>query len=273
MESVSTVGVYLDAVAGVVKRDFRVFVSYRLRFATQILSAFFSVVLFYYVSRLVHVTAFPSHGAYFAFTVVGLAILATLVSTLSHLPGRVRQELVAGTFERFILSPFGPVAGVASLTVFPFLLSLVTGVITIGFAAAAFHMPLRWSTAPLALPAALLGGLAFLPLALLIAAAVILVKQAESGVGFIVSGISLIGGFFFPVTLLPSWIQWVSHVQPFTPTLELLRNVLVGTPMQDSTWLTLLKICLWAVVLLPLATVALARAIQLGQRRGTVIEY
>ena len=264
---------YVDAVAGVVKRDLRVFLSYRLRFVAQILSAFFSVILFYYVSRLVHVGAFPSHKAYFGFTVVGLVILGTLVSTLSHLPGRVRQELVAGTFERFILSPFGPVAGVASLTVFPFLMSLVTGVVTIAFAVSAFGMPVRWSTAALAVPSAVLGGLAFLPLALLIAAAVIVVKQAESGVGFIVSGISLIGGFFFPVTLLPNWIEWMSHVQPFTPTLELLRNVLVGTPMQDSAWLTLVKICVWAVILLPLSTLVLAHAIRLGQRRGTVIEY
>src|SRR5207253_645280 len=100
-------------------------------------------------------------------------------------------------------------------TVFPFLVSLVSGFVTIAFATVAFGMPVRWSTVALAVPAAFLGGLAFLPLALLIAAAVILVKQAESGVGFIVSGISLIGGFFFPVTLLPNWIEWVAHVQPF----------------------------------------------------------
>lgn len=269
----STALAYVDAVTGVVKRDFLVFLSYRFRLLTQILSSFFSVILFYYVSRLVHVDAFPTHEAYFAFTVVGLVILGTLVSTLVYIAGRVRQELVAGTFERFILSPFGPVAGISSLVIFPFLTSLVTGMVTIVFATVAFDMPLRWETAALALPAILLGGLAFLPIALFIAAGIVLVKQAEAGVGFIVSGISLIGGFFFPIALLPAWISWMSHVQPFTPTLELLRNLLVGTPMEDSAAVALLKICGWAIVFVPVATVALARAVRLGQRRGTIIEY
>jgi ABC-2 type transport system permease protein len=264
---------YLEGAIGMVKRDARLFLSYRFRFASQILSAFFSVTLFYYISRLVRVGSFDTSDAYFAFAVVGLVILEVLVSTISGLPARVRQELVAGTFERVILSPFGAVAGVASMTVFPFLLALVSGAITIAFAVVVFGMQLRWATAPLSIPVAFLGGLAFLPFALLIAGAVIVVKQAESGVGYVVTFISLIGGFFFPVALLPDWLQWLSRVQPFTPTLQLLRNLLVGTPLHGSPSVFLLKIVLWAVVLLPPTAWALARAVRVGQQRGTIIEY
>ena len=262
-----------EGALGVIKRDARIFLTYRFRFASQTLAALFSVTLFYYISRLVTVSSFPSPDAYFAYTVVGLVILEVLVSTIATLSGRVRQELVAGTFERLVLSPFGAVAGIASMTVFPFLLALATGAITIAFAAAVFGMPLRWSTAAFSLPVFFLGGLAFLPFALLIASAVILAKQAESGVGFLITGISLIGGFFFPVALLPGWIEWLSSVQPFTPTLELLRHLLVGTPLDGSALVTLLKIVLWAVVLLPPATWMLSRAMRLAQRRGTIIEY
>ncbi len=271
--TVSGVLAVADSAIGLVKRDARIFLSYRLRFVSQVFAALFSVILFYYISRLVTVSSFPSPDAYFAFTVVGLVILEVLVSTISNLPGRVRQELVAGTFERLVLSPFGPVAGIASMTIFPFLLALCTGVITLAFAVAVFGMPVQWSTAALSVPLAFLGGLAFLPFALLIAASVIVAKQAESGVGFLVTGISLIGGFFFPVALLPGWIEWLSHVQPFTPTLELLRNVLVGTPLEGTAWGAVLKIVLWAVVLLPPAVWTLSRAIRLSQRRGTIIEY
>jgi ABC-2 type transport system permease protein len=264
---------YVEGAVAMVKRDARLFVSYRFRFAGQILGVFFTVTLFYYISRLVKVGSFHTADAYFAYVVVGLVILEVLVSTISNLPGRVRQELVAGTFERVILSPFGAVAGVASMAVFPFLLALVSGAITITFAVVVFGMELRWATAPLSIPVALLGGLAFLPFGLLIAGAVIAVKQAESGVGFVVTFISLIGGFFFPVALLPDWLQWLSRVQPFTPTLQLLRNLLVGTPIAGSPSVYLLKIVLWAVVLLPPTAWALARSIRISQQRGTIIEY
>ena len=165
-----------------------------------------------------------------------------MFSTVTALPGRVRGELVAGTFERFVVSPFGAAAGVVALSVFPLLVALASGTLTIAFAAGVFGMPLRWETAALSLPVALLGCLAFAPLAILATALVVVAKQAEGGVGFITMGVSFVGGFLFPVALLPAWIQWTSEVQPVTPTLELLRYVLVGTPLDGSPWTAALKI-------------------------------
>jgi ABC-2 type transport system permease protein len=263
---------YLDAAVTLVRRDFLVFLSYRLRFLGQIASTFFSVILFYYISRLVHVGAFVSPDDYFAFVVVGLAIMGTLISSLSALPMRVRQELVAGTFERVLLSPFGPVAAVCAAVVFPLVLSLVEGVLTVAFAAVVFGMPIKASAA-LAVPTALIAAFSFVPSALFAASAVIVAKQAQSGVGFAVTGISLISGVFFPVALLPSWIQWTTHVQPFTPTLALLRHLIAGTPMIGTAGVALLKLFVFIAVLTPVALLLLRSAIRVGQRRGTIIEY
>jgi ABC-type uncharacterized transport system permease subunit len=88
-----------------------------------------------------------------------------------------------------------------------------------------------------------------------------------------VTGISFIAGFLFPVALLPAWIQWTSEVQPFTPTVQLLRNTLAGTPIDGSLALALIKIGLAAAVLLPFSCWVLAAGIRASQRRGTVIEY
>ncbi len=98
-------------------------------------------------------------------------------------------------------------------------------------------------------------------------------KQAQSGVGFMMMGIAFVAGFLFPVSLLPGWIQWTSDVQPFTPLVDLLRRVLVGTPLEGDAWVALLKIGLFVLVLLPLATWVLAAAIRKSQRSGTIIEY
>jgi ABC-type multidrug transport system permease subunit len=263
---------YWDATLAIVRRDVAAFLSYRLRFISQTLSAFFSVVLFYYISRLVKVSTFGSPDNYFAYVVVGLVIMSSLVSTLSMLPARIRQELVAGTLERLLLSPFGAVAAIGAMILFPFLLAVVNGVITISFAALVFGMPIR-ATAPLALPAAALGAFAFAPFALFTAAVVVVAKQAQNGVGFLITGISLIGGFFFPVELLPHWIQWTSEVQPFSPALELLRYLLAGTPVSTSVSVALLKMALFGGVLVIPAAWSLALAIRLGQRRGTIMEY
>lgn len=267
--------VALDVGAGwaVVRRDFKLALSYRLRFFTQLLSAFFSLTLFYYLSRLVQVEAFESPDAYYAFAVIGLVILQVLNSALASPPGSLRQELVAGTFERMVLSPFGPVGGAISTIVFPFLYALVTGIFMLGFASLAFGLDLEWATVPLVVPVAMLGAFAFAPFGVALLAMVLVVKQVAAGTTWIIAGISLIAGLYFPVSLLPDWIEWASEVQPFTPAVELMRHLLVGTELSDPAWLDLLRLAGFAAVLMPLSVWLLRKAIRTSRRTGTIIEY
>lgn len=261
------------AALAVARRDFQLFLSYRLRFLSQVVSTLFGVLLFYYVSRLVTSRAFPSHDAYFAYVVVGLATMELLTSTVRTVPANLRNELVSGTFERMVVSPYGPVGGIVALSIFPMILAIVTATIIIGEAGAVFGLPLHWPTVPLVLPVILLGMLAFLPLTLLVAAAVMIVKQAGNIATFLISGLALAGGSFFPVSILPSSIRWISDVQPLTPALELARHELVGGAIAGSAWLPAAKLAAFAIVLTPLSILAISRAIKICRARGTLIEY
>ncbi|MGH2981331.1 MAG: ABC transporter permease [Solirubrobacterales bacterium] len=264
---------YANAAKEVVRRDFLVFITYRARVITQLLSGFLALALFYYVSRLVRVSTFESPDAYFAFVMVGILIIRTLASTFTAASAGIRQQLVAGTFERTVVSPFGPVGGIAAQLVFPFLLAAVLSTVMLLIAAAVFGIHLEWATLPLALPVGALAALCFAPFALMLAAAALLFKQTAAGAGFVLTAISLVAGFYFPISVLPEWIQWMSEVQPFTPAVELLRNVLVGTPLEDPALLSVLKMVGFAAVLLPFSYWVLKKAILIGRRRATIIEY
>ena len=54
---------YADAVVAMLKRDALIYISYRTRFITQILSILFSLAFFYYLSRLITVGRFDSADA------------------------------------------------------------------------------------------------------------------------------------------------------------------------------------------------------------------
>jgi ABC-2 type transport system permease protein len=262
-----------DGGVAIATRDWLLFRSYRMRFFTQFIGGLFTVTLFYYISQIVSSSAFDSPEEYFAFVVVGLVVMEVLVGTLSTVPLAVRQELVAGTLERLVVSPFGTVAAVTSMLAFPFLIAFIRGVVTLTIAGLVFGLPVEWETAPLAVPVALAGALAFAPFALMVAAAVLRVKQAGAGTGLIMGLLALVGGFFFPVALLPDWIEWASEVQPFTPALDLLRNLLVGTPLEGSALGALARIGLFAVALMPVGVWVLGLAVRSAQRRGTITEY
>jgi ABC-2 type transport system permease protein len=261
-------------VAGVavVRRDAQIFLSYRTRVVSQLANAIFTLTLFHFLAQLVHVESFDSSRAYFAFVTVGVVILQVLSSCFGT-PALVRQELIAGTFEKLVVSPFGALRGIISLTLFPFLYSVLLGSATIALAAVLYGLRVDWGTAPLCLPLAALSVFAFLPFGLLFAALTLVIKQSAVGTTWVIALLSLVGGLYFPVALLPAWIRWVSDVQPFTTSVDLMRHLLVDSPLHHSAWTSVAKLAAFALLLMPLALAAVTAAIRVGRRRGTILEY
>jgi ABC-2 type transport system permease protein len=262
-----------SAALAVLERDLRIFASYRFRPLTLFIGPLTGVTLFYYISRLVTVPKLGSSDGYFAYVVVGIVALEVLTSTVATTPMSLRQELVAGTFERLVLSPFGAVRAIAAMLIFPLLQAFVIATATLMFGAVVFGMHIAFPDVLLALPAGVLGALAFAPFGLLTVAAVLVVKQAVAGVSILITLMSIFAGVYFPIALLPDWIEWVSKVQPFTPAVDLLRHLITSAPTTDPPLLDVAKLVLWAVVLLPASLWVLSVGIRYSRRRGTIIEY
>lgn len=268
-----TLSTLLTAAGAIFKRDLLLFASYRTRPFSLLFSTAVSLTLFYYLSRLVHSRAVGTPDDYYGFVVVGLIIFGVLTSTLSTPVTTVRAELQAGTFERMVLSPFGAVRAIASLLIFPVAEAMFLGTLSLAFAGLVFSLHLQWPDALLAIPVALLGALAFAPFGLVMAAAVVVVKQTNAGATLVITAVTLLAGVYFPVSLLPDWIRWASEVQPFTPAVDLLRNLLVGTPLRESAGIELLKLLGFTAVTMPLSLLLVRFSVEHSRRRGTIIEY
>jgi ABC-2 type transport system permease protein len=256
----------------IVRRDAILFASYRTQLVSQILGPLFTITLFYYISHLLSAKTIHSPGGYFGFVIVGLVIVQILTLSLGIMPIAVRQELVSGTIERFLVSAHGPVNGILGTMLFPLINAMATGVLMLGLATLVFGLPLA-ATAVLAIPVSLLGMLAFVPFAFILVALVMAFKQVTSVTQFIIAGLAIVGGLYFPIAVLPGWIRWASEVQPFTPAADLLRHLLVNTPLAHSAIVDLLKLAGFVALLLPAGFALLRAAIRYGQRTGTVAEY
>ncbi len=170
---------WLEAMRGIMRRDAILFVSYRTQLVSQFLGPLFTIAVFYYISRLLTAKTFTSPGGYFGFVIVGLVIVQILTLSLGLMPGNVRQELVSGTIERFLVSAHGPVNGIIGTMLFPLCNAFFSGILTLAMAALFFGLPLA-ATSFLAIPVALLGVIAFMPFALFLVALVMAFKQAAS---------------------------------------------------------------------------------------------
>lgn len=264
---------WIAGAIAVVRRDWLIFVSYRTQVLSRSANAMLSVLLFYYISRLVTTGEFSSPDSYFAFVVVGLVITQVINATLGMTPVAIRTDLLTGNLERLIISPFGVVSGVIAMLIFPTAMSLVTGAIMVAFSGLVLGLPIVASTVLWAIPAAILASLSFAPFTLFFSAFVLAFKQAVPGAGYVLVVLGLVAGLYFPVTLLPDWIAWASNVQPFTPAVDLLRYLISGETPDDSVAVLVARLVGFTVVLGPVSVYAVARAVEYGRRRGSLIEY
>jgi ABC-2 type transport system permease protein len=69
--------------------------------------------------------------------------------------------------------------------------------------------------------------------------------ETASNLPLILSLLPLLGSGFVPTASMPAWLQWFAEYQPFTPFIETIRALLLGTPLG---WNLVLAIG-WSIVL------------------------
>ena len=110
---------------------------------------------------------------------------------------------------------------------------------------------------------------AFLPLGMLAAAATVVFKRGGTIVGVAIFAMTLVGGAFFPIDVLPTVLQAIGSVMPTRFAFDGLRGALYG-----GSWATdALVLAAMGVVGIPLALWVFSRALEQAKRHGSLAQY
>jgi ABC-2 type transport system permease protein len=63
--------------------------------------------------------------------------------------------------------------------------------------------------------------------------------ETASNLPLILTILPLLGSGFVPTASMPGWLQWFAQYQPFTPFIETVRGLLLGTPLGNNGWLAI----------------------------------
>jgi ABC-2 type transport system permease protein len=69
--------------------------------------------------------------------------------------------------------------------------------------------------------------------------------ETASNLPLILTVLPLLGSGFVPTASMPEWLQGFAQYQPFTPFIEAIRSLLLGTPLEANLWLAIG----WSVVI------------------------
>ncbi|WP_042147193.1 ABC transporter permease [Paucisalibacillus sp. EB02] len=62
--------------------------------------------------------------------------------------------------------------------------------------------------------------------------------EIASSFTFLIMFSPYISSAFVPTDTMPTWLQWFAEYQPMTPLIETMRGLLIGTPINQYGWLT-----------------------------------
>ena len=260
---------------GFVKRDFLIESSYKVAFAFSLLSSVFPVFSFYFVAKLVEGNASLERygGDYFQFVLVGVAFTQYFMTALRTFATTVRRAQTAGVLEAILSTQTSPQAVILFTSAYSFLVATIH--IAIVFALGGLFLGVDYGGANLvsSLATIVLTIASFSALGILSATGIVILKKGDPVELVIGSVSSLLGGAFFPIALMPEWMQLVAKCLPITYALESMRLALFQGQSVAELWLPLTVLASMAAVLLPVSLLAFSWAVDRSRRDGSLIQY
>jgi ABC-2 type transport system permease protein len=258
------------------RRDRIIETSYRAGFVLRLGSAIVTVAVFFFISHSfgdATVSQIQQYGGdYFAFVLVGVAMTEFLGQSVGGLGGSLRESQTTGTLELMLLSPSRLPVLMTSASLW-LQASATIGATTYLVAGALLGADFSHADVVATAAALILTMIGFTGMGLLAGAVVILVKRGNP-VGWLLRGASVVlGGVFYPVEVLPAWLQALGAALPMTHALTILRgSILLGKGIADMipSFIALLVL---SVGYFLLGLLACDAAIRYARTDGSLAQY
>ncbi|MBE0447272.1 MAG: ABC transporter permease [Actinobacteria bacterium] len=259
------------------RRDLSIEMSYRLAFLMRFFGIFFAVASFFFVSKLIGKAANPYlsqyGGDYFAFVLIGIALTGFQGTGLSTFSSAISSEQAQGTLEAMLVMPTRLSTIIFSSSVWNFLFTAFNILIYLAIGTLLFGADLGKANIPAALVVLVLTVFIFSGLGIISASVIMVLKRGDPINWLFGSLSSLLGGAFFPVAVLPSWLQGLSYLFPVFYSLRAMRYAVLNGAAISAISGDVLALALFSAVVLPLSIVAFKRAVGIAKTDGTLGTY
>lgn len=260
-----------------IKRDFRIESGYQVAFIMSLFESIILLVVFNFIGRLVSPNASATlnkYGAhYFSFVIVGVGFARYFDLVLKMFSDSIRQAQVTGCLEAMLSSQTECVTVVLMSSLY----GLISGAIQLAFILIGgillFDLDLSRMNIPATAVVLLFSVAIFMAFGVLSASAIVWLKKGDPITWLLGSFGSILGGAYFPIDVMPVWMQKLSFLVPITYSLDALRTTMLkgGTIVSVAQPVTMLVVM--SAILLPASVVLFTAAVRNGRKEGTLMEY
>jgi ABC-2 type transport system permease protein len=250
--------------------------SYRLSMAMSLGGLLVAMIPMYFVATALHPVLADSirheGGNYFAFLVVGVIAFSFLTASVNSLPGAVASGISTGTLEAMLATRVRLPALLAGMTAYSFTWTIVRAAAMVTFGVA-LGMRLSLGQSMLAISLLALIVVAHVGVGLIAASMVLAFRTTGpfSQIVLLLSG--LLGGVYYPTSVIPAWLHSVSEFVPLTYGLRALRRAWLDEAGLTEILPDVRMLLGMTLVLVAAGVFTFHVAFRLARRRGTLAQY
>lgn len=250
-------------------------VSYPMSLVMTEIGAVIPIFVFFFVARLVDHSGTSVGGDYFTFAVIGIITTHALNGGLQGFGHELDVAIKQGRFEALLVEPVPWRALPFGLSQWPVLVRMIAASVAV-VVATALGADIRVAGFLPALLLLLLGVFATLSIGIVAASVKVLSKQSDPVLTLYQLAASVLGGAFFPLSVLPPFVRAFSWAIPHTYVIQAMRRVLMpgGDGLSGlSAGQAGLALLGFDLVLLPFALWLFGRSLEVGRRLGVLGGY
>jgi ABC-2 type transport system permease protein len=200
---------------------------------------------------------------------IGAVIWAYLGIIFEVLTETVAWERWEGTIEYTFMAPLTRPMHLAGMGLFAIAYGLVRAVLLFGVVAAFFDLEMPQADFVAALVVVVVASVSFVGIGMMTAVLPLISPEKGTQLGFVAQGILLVvSGVYYPVDVLPQWMQWLAVISPATYALDGIRDAILDGAGLAALWDEIWPLLVIGAVSIPLGLEVFRRGERHAKRHG-----
>jgi ABC-2 type transport system permease protein len=228
-----------------IKRDFQLLLSYKLAFFTSMLSSIFTIFYFVLFGSMFGNTTIAltveEGGSFISYILVGSIGWGFMWTIMSITSSSLSTEMMLGTLESILVTPTKLITLMLSYTIFGGFFGLATIAVLMSIGYLVFGITVFASANIFTLIIFILSTMMMLGFGLIFGGLTIWLKNIGETVPLLQNIAMFFCGVYFPISVLPAFLQPVSKAVPFYYSIQGLRlSLIASTPTDELIHYTIL---------------------------------
>jgi ABC-2 type transport system permease protein len=200
---------------------------------------------------------------------IGAVVWAYLGIIFEILTETVAWERWEGTIEYTFMAPLSRPVHLFGMGLFAIVYGIVRAVLLFAVVAAFFDLELPTADFAAALVVLAIASISFVGIGMMTAVLPLISPEKGTQLGFIAQGMLLVvSGVYYPVSVLPEWMQWLSVVSPATYALDGIRGAIIEGEGLTTMWDEIWPLLVIGAVSIPLGLEVFRRGERYAKRHG-----